>query len=104
MQSSINCSTDLNVNTIEWLDSNGKVVTSGNESPLMLKLTVTSDLHNTEYTCRINSSIGTQEQSITLTVLQKALLAPAVGGGVSIVIILVLLVIVILLVGVAVWR
>ena len=104
MQSSINCSTDLNVNTIEWLDSNGEVLASGNESPLTLNLTVTSDLHNTEYTCRINSSIGTQEQSITLTVLQKALLAPAVGGGVSIVIILVLLVIVILLVGVAVWR
>ena len=67
---SINCTSDLDVTTIEWLDGMGTVVVmSSIDAILGLELDpVTSDLHNQVFTCRVTSPYGTQEQNITVEI------------------------------------
>lgn len=67
---SINCTTDLDVTTIEWLNGTGTVIAmSSTGTALELEFdSVNSDLNNYEVTCRVTSPYGTQQQSVTLTV------------------------------------
>ena len=64
----INCTTDLSVTTIVWLDEGMRVLNNASESPLILLLAEVSETH--KYTCIITSPFGNQSQSITVSVAQ----------------------------------
>ena len=63
----LNCTTDLAVNTIEWLDVDGRVVASGTDPQLEIRVTI-SDSKNLNYTCRVKSDFGIQNKTVTLTI------------------------------------
>ena len=62
----LNCTTDLGVNTTEWLDVHGRVLANGTEPQLELIITISDSGHLT-YICRIKSNYGSQNKTITLT-------------------------------------
>ena len=66
--SSITCSSDLGVNSIEWLDDN-KVVqrTEGNHAELMVH-NVSENDHSKEFICRSMARFGVQEKTVTMQV------------------------------------
>jgi len=68
---SIMCSTDLDVTTIEWIMDGSTVINSSSQSLALLLDPVTVNHHNTQYTCRITSPYGTQEETINITVQSK---------------------------------
>ena len=75
---SIMCSTDLDVATIEWIRdgvsvdnvamNNATVDNSSSRSLTLLLDPVSADHHNTEYTCRVTSPYGVQEETVNITV------------------------------------
>ena len=68
----LNCTTDLAVDTIVWLDMKENVLANGNDS--LLELTVIPmDINNLAYTCRVTSMFGVQNQTITLSILSEAI-------------------------------
>ena len=71
---SIVCSTDLDVMTIEWITDNTTVDNSSSQSLTLLLDPVSADHHNTQYTCRVTSPYGTQEETINVTVQSKFLI------------------------------
>ena len=91
---SLNCTTDLALISMEWLDSEGKVLVNTSEQHLTLEINrVTEAHHNTEYTCQIYGMFGNQNKSITLLVAQQSVASSAsVGGAVAAVLIIVLLI------------
>ena len=90
----LNCTTDLAVSTIEWLDTQGNVLKSGTDP--LLELTVIPS-ESLMYTCRIEGGFGNQTLNITLTVLPEASSAPS-SGAPAIIIVIALAVILLVLV------
>lgn len=68
---SLNCTTDLAVNTIEWVDNKQNILIKGSNPSLELTITVT-DFENLAYTCRTRSHFGIQNKTITLSILQQS--------------------------------
>ena len=92
---SIVCSTDLDVETIEWIRdgvsvdnvatnnatvaTNNDTVTTNNatvgksrsQSLTLILDPVCADHHNTQYTCRVTSPYGVQEEIVNITVQRK---------------------------------
>ena len=66
----LNCSTDLTADIIEWLDVKGTVLSTGNGSSLGLTHTP-SDNNNIKYTCRVNSTFGSQNKTVNVHILQE---------------------------------
>jgi len=69
---SIMCSTDFDVTTIEWIRDGITVANSSNQSLSLLLDPVSADHHNTQYTCRVISPYGIQEETINITVQSKS--------------------------------
>ena len=68
---SMTCSSDLDVTSIEWL-YNLQVVSSSTASELQLVFSPVNDsIHGQEYTCRVTSSYGIQEQTVQPFVQSK---------------------------------
>ena len=67
----LNCTTDLAIDTIEWLDTRGNILKNGSDPVLELKV-VPSDSGSLTYTCIIKSKFGIQTKNITLTVQLEA--------------------------------
>ena len=67
----LNCTTDLAVDTIEWFDTHGNILKNGSDPLLELKV-VPSDSESLTYTCRIKSKFGIQTKNVTLTVRSEA--------------------------------
>jgi hypothetical protein len=64
----LNCTTDLAVTKIEWLDAQGKVLKYGTDPLLELMANPSESLI---YTCRIMGEFGNQTINVTLTVLSE---------------------------------
>ena len=67
MSVTVNCTTDLPVTTIEWLDGNGTLMTSDTQSFLTIRIDKISTIQ--QITCIINSPFGNQNKSLTLSAL-----------------------------------
>lgn len=68
---SMTCSSDLDVTSIEWL-YNLQVVSSSTASELQLVFSPVNDsINGQEYTCRVTSSYGIQEQTVQPFVQSK---------------------------------
>ena len=65
------CSTDLDVETIEWIIDGVTVSNSSNQSLTLMLDPVSADHHNTQYTCRVTSPYGVQEKTVNITVQRK---------------------------------
>lgn len=68
---SMTCSSDLDVTSIEWL-YNLQVFSSSTASELQLVFSPVNDsINGQEYTCRVTSSYGIQEQTVQPFVQSK---------------------------------
>ena len=96
---SLNCTTDLAVIRIEWLDAKGVVLANDNNSLLELKLPKT-DTENVEFTCRIESNFGVQNHTVILKVLSapSGTLSAAVSAVVIIIFVIVLALVIIVII------
>ena len=65
------CSTDLDVTTIEWIRDGLTVGNSSTQSLTLVLNPVSADYHNTQYTCRVTSPYGVQEETLNITVQSK---------------------------------
>ena len=64
----LNCTTDLAVDTIQWLDMKGTVLANGNDS--LLELTdIPVEVNNLAYTCRVTSMFGVHNKTVTLHII-----------------------------------
>ena len=91
----LNCTTDLALTTMTWLDSDGKVLANTSEQHLTWEINkITKASHNTKYTCQVVGPFGDQNKSVTLLVAQQSGANAATVGGavVAVLLILVLLV------------
>ena len=78
----LNCTTDLAVTTVEWLDAQGEVLEEGTDPLLELTANPSESLM---YTCRIMGEFGNQTMNVTLTVLpEESEIASAATFGASI--------------------
>ena len=68
---SIVCSTDLDVTTIEWIRDGVSVDNSSSQSLTLVLDPVSADYHNTQFTCRVTSPYGVQEETVNITVQSK---------------------------------
>ena len=96
---SLNCTTDLAVVIIEWLDAKGVVLANGTSDPLELTLPKT-DTENIQFTCRIRSNFGVQNHTIILKVLSapQEIVSTAVSAVVIVIFVIVLLLVIIVIV------
>ena len=63
-EGSMTCSSDLDAISVEWL-YNHQVISYSTASQLELVFSPVNDsIHNREYTCRVTTSYGIQEQSV----------------------------------------
>ena len=70
-QASITCSSDLTVTSIEWIH-NHQVVSYSTSSELQLTFSPVNDsIHGQEYTCRVTTSYGIQEETMQPFVQSK---------------------------------
>lgn len=93
----MNCTTDLAVTTIEWLDENYEVLNYSNKTSYLYLVIdrITTTHHNAKYTCRVISPFGNQNMSTTLLVsAQKSPANAASTGGAIVAVLLVLLLLV----------
>ena len=68
----ISCSTNMNVEKVEWLYA-GSVIAFSNITQVDLSLSPVFDyFHNREYICRATTSYGMLEKSIILSVQSKS--------------------------------
>jgi len=69
------CSTDLDVTKIEWIRDDIIVISSSSQSLTLLLDPVSTDHHNTQYTCRVSNPYGhgIQEDTVDVTVQSKSL-------------------------------
>ena len=64
----LNCSSDLDVTMTEWLYNEGVVQSSTSSQAQLVFNPVNDTIHNRQYTCRVTSPYGVQQQTITVTV------------------------------------
>ena len=62
------CSTDLDVTIIEWTRDGVTVSNSSSQSLTLVLDPVSNDHHDTQYTCRVTSPYGVQEEKVNITV------------------------------------
>ena len=92
---SLNCTTDLALTTMTWLDSDGKVLANTNEQYLTWEINkITKAHHNAKYTCQIVGPFGDQNKSVTLLVAQQPGASSATTGGAVVAVLLVLVLLV----------
>ena len=71
-QASVVCSSDLDVNMIEWIYNYNVVVQSSAVDQLSLVFNPVNDsIHSRQYTCRVTSPYGIQEETIQVTAESK---------------------------------
>ena len=64
---SLICSSDLDISSIEWLYSGQVVASSTSQQELELEFSPVNDtIHGREYTCRVISPYGSQEETISV--------------------------------------
>ena len=63
----LTCSSDLDVTTTEWLYNGGEVQSSTAPQAQLLFNPVNDTIHNRQYTCRVTSPYGVQQQTISVT-------------------------------------
>ena len=63
----LTCSSDLDVTMTEWLYHGGVVQSSTGPQTQLLFNPVNDTIHNRQYTCRVTSPYGAQQQTITVT-------------------------------------
>ena len=63
----LTCSSDLDVTMAEWLYNEGVVQSSTAPQAQLLFNPVNDIIHNRQYTCRVTSPYGVQQQTITVT-------------------------------------
>ena len=97
----LNCTTDLAISVIEWVDNNGKVLRNDTEQILELTIIVLDD-ESLIYTCRTMSDFGTQSMTVMINITSNPTsesesipLGTAVPVIVAIIILAVLLVLVV---------
>lgn len=64
----LNCSSDLDILTAEWLYNNVVVAESLGAEALLVIPAVNDSLHNRQYRCRITTPYGMQQRNTTITV------------------------------------
>ena len=67
----ITCTSDLNVQTVEWMFNDDVVASSSSQEVDLTFSPVVDYLHNREYICRTATSYGTLERRVTITVESK---------------------------------
>ena len=73
-EASFTCSSDLTVSSIEWI-YNHQVVSYSTSSELQLAFNPVNDsIHGQEYSCRVSTSYGIQEETVQPFVQSKLLL------------------------------
>ena len=65
--STLTCSSDLDVTMTEWLYNGGVVQSSTGPHAQLLFNPVNDTIHNRQYTCRITSPYGVQQQTVIIT-------------------------------------
>ena len=86
----LNCTTDLAVDTIEWLDMKGTVLANGNDS--LLELTdIPVEVNNLAYTCRVTSMFGVHNKTVTLHIIPGVMSSPILSNTVPAIIVIVML-------------
>ena len=91
-QLSLNCTTDLALTSMEWLDSEGTVLANTSEQQLIWEISKITDAHhNTKYICQVVGPFGDQNKSVTLLVAQPVARSSNVGGVVAAVLFILLL-------------
>ena len=63
----LTCSSDLDVTMAEWLYNGGVVQSSTGPQAQLLFNPVRDIIHNRQYTCRVTSPYGTQQQTVIIT-------------------------------------
>ena len=94
----INCTTDLAVTTIEWLDEDHKVLNYSNKSSYLYLVIdrISATHHNAKYSCRVISPFGNQTKSTTLLIsAHKSSANAATTGGAIVAVLLSLLLLVV---------
>ena len=95
----INCSTDLAVTTLEWVDNDDQQLMNTTDSVAVLEIeSITTEHHNLVYTCRAISPFGNQTKSVTILVTATLPVAGIVGGLAAALIITVLIIVIIIIV------
>ena len=93
----VNCTTDLALTIMSWLDSDGTILVNTSEPHLTLMIDkITKTHHNTEYTCQVIGPFGNQTKSVTFLVAQQLSdkSSATIGGAVVAVLFIVLLIVV----------
>ena len=93
----LNCTTDLAVDTIEWLDMTGTVLANGTDS--LLELTdIPTEASDLEYTCNVKNMFGSQSKTVILYIMPKTVSTSTVtvSGAVSAIIAIVMLAVLLL--------
>ena len=75
--SEIRCSTEVPVQSIQWLDGSSGVVRQGTSvQELVVDLTIAASHNNSRYTCRISQGTFKESQIITIRTVCKKELFP----------------------------
>ena len=89
---SLNCTSDLALTSMAWLDSEGTVLVNTNEQQLILEISKITDAHhNAKYICQVVGPFGDQNKSVILLVAQPVARSSNVGGVVAAVLFILLL-------------
>ena len=75
----LNCSTDLAVERIQWLDQKGLTVTKGMEPFLEL----TTEAIDSQFTCQVDNMFGSQNRTVTLKVAPHPMSTPLVPSAIT---------------------
>ena len=99
----LNCTTDLAVSRIEWLDAQGIALKKGTDP--LLELT-TNPSESLMYTCRIMGEFGNQTMNVTLTVLpeESEISSTATFGAAIAAVLLAVLLVVVVIVSILIVR
>ena len=70
--SEIRCSTEVPVQSIQWLDESSGVVRQGTSvQELVLDLTIAASHNNSRYTCRVRQGTFMESETINITTGRK---------------------------------
>ena len=102
---SINCTTDLAVTRIEFLDSSGNVLACSNGTHVSLQIFEITETHNNqEYTCRTIGPFGNQTGTRRLKVQIASNQATVAGATASVLLIVLIIASGIVLITIAIWK